>query len=85
MFPHHPLVVLHLLLELDSVPSELLVLPPLLPQVPLLLGQRRLQLPRAMPQLLELQGGLEALLLQLVGRAEWQGRKQLEGASAMLR
>jgi hypothetical protein len=85
VFPHHPLVVLHLLLELDSVPSELLVLPPLLPQVPLRLGQRRLQLPRAMPQLLELQGGLEALLLQLVGRAEGQGRKQLEGASAMLR
>ena len=31
VFPHHPLVVLHLLLELDSVPSLLLVLPPLLP------------------------------------------------------
>ena len=36
-----------------------------------------------MPQLLELQGGLEALLLQLVCCAKGHGRKQLERASAM--
>ena len=82
MFAHDPLVVLHLLLELHRVPIELLGLPPLLPELPLRLRECCLQLPAAMPQLLELEGGLEALLLQLVGRAEGHGGEELEGAVA---
>ncbi len=85
VFAHYPLVVLHLFLELDSVSSELLVLPPLLPQVPLRLCHSCLQLPTAMSQLFELQGSLEVLLLQLVGRAQRHGRKELEGATAVRR